>query len=563
MMRYLIGKLYGKGRRVEELSADVLVAGSGLAGLMAAARAQAMGARVVLLGGGPGASNHVGSFSTALSSVPQDEPAALFNDVLLAGGFLNRPDLVAAVCDRIGRETLFLEGLGVPFHRENGSFVRLQAAGSSWTRAIFAPGMVGVDIRRRLLRRLRAAERAPVVLLQSAFLLDLCVQDGAVLGGLAYAASDRRWLRIEAPAVVLATGGAGQLFGNTTNPPGSQGLGCALALEAGVPLTDMEFISFEPFVMAAPAELRGRDLPTPVLRQGARLRNARGEEFLDTSQLLGKDVICRAMAREVAEGRGTAAGAIHYDIREMPPEMAARYVQLRQVLRKLGIASRDAHLEVAPAQHCVVGGIRIDRRGATEVAGLYAAGEVAGGVHGAHRLATCGGTEAIALGAVAGESAAEYAVASNASLRPWPAGPRPDLLSTGMSAEDRRRLERIRAGLDLGCGIFRNGDGLGESLARLRAVRDELQAEGRLKSFAGRAALVALAIAMAAAARTESRGDHFRTDYPRRDDLRWLGNISARLSRDAADLELGYEQAGISARTGVALGTLPQVPHGS
>lgn len=540
---------------MEDLKVDVLVAGGGLGGLMAAMRAQAVGARVALLGGTPGASNRVSSFCTALSNLPQDETAGLFNDVFLAGAFLNQPALIAAMVGRIEAETLFLSEIGVPLHRQGDGFARRQAAGSSRPWAVFSLGMVGLETCSVLLQRLRATDNPPVQHLPGALLLDLWVQDGAVAGGLACIPSERRWIQISAPAVVLATGGPGRLFGNTTNPPGCLGIGHALALEAGAPLIDAEFVSFEPFIVAVPAGVRGHDLPTTVLREGARIRNGLGEEFLDTTRVPSKDVICRAMVREVREGRGTPSGAIYYDLRGMAPGAVERYVQIKDVLQALQMPAREAQLEVMPAQHSVVGGIRIDDQAATAVAGLYAVGEAAGGVHGAHRLATCGGTEAIAIGAIAGESAARHARGSAAKTRPWAAAPAPELLGSDLGPEDRHRLERIRTALDRGCGILREAEGLRASLAELRAVRDDLLAEGRLKSFVGRAALVALAIAAPALARRESRGDHFRLDHPLRDDRQWLGNLSVRYDRAAADLELTYEQASIASRTPAPLPT--------
>lgn len=533
---------------MEYLETDVLVAGSGVGGLMAAIRAQMAGARVAVAGGSPGASDRMAGFSTALFDHPQDTPEALFTDVMVGGGFVNNPALVAAMAERIGPETRFLVDMGLPFHRAGEKLARRQAAGTTWTRAVFSLGMIGVDIGKEIEKRLRAAPA--VTVLEGGLLLDLRVEGGEARGGLVYLPKRDEWLQVSARAVVLATGGAGRLFGNTTNPPGSRGTGYALALEAGVPLVDMEFVSFEPFVMAAPAKVRSMELPTTVLREGCKLRNGRGEEFIDTSQAPSKDVICRAMLAEVAAGRGTENGAVYYDLTGMDPEVALQYSQVRRVLRVLGLRPEEARLEVMPAQHYLMGGVSSDETAATELPGLWAVGEVAGGAHGAHRLATCGGTEVVAMGAIAGEAAARYAREQGASARTprVEAAPRPELLQSSQLPEDQDRLRRVATALDAGCGIIRDAQGLAQAVAELRAVNDELAGEGRLVSFAGRAASVALAIAEASLTRTESRGDHFRADFPRRDDVRWLGNL--RVTRqDGPSLSLAYVKAGLASRT--------------
>ncbi len=394
---------------LEAIKTDVLVAGGGMAGLMAATRAHLAGARIVLLTGAAGASVRMAGFSTALFDAPEDRPEALFNDMFMAGGFLNDPALLAAIVERIGPETRFFESLGVPFEKKDGKLARRQAAGVSWPRAVYTMDMVGAEAGKLLIQQLRAAGESTARILGGGFLLDLDLRDGAVVGGLVYHQPEEKWIYVQAPAVVLATGGAGQLFQKTTNFAGIQGIGYALALEAGAPLVDMEFVSYEPTVAVFPEKIAGMEVPTMAFSDGVRLLNGRGEEFLRTAPPPSKDVMSRAMLREVREGRGTEHGTIYYDLRKMDSEAAMSYSQIRRVLKALEVPSEAAQVEVMPTQHFLMGGVATDETGAAEVPGLYAAGEVAGGAHGAHRLATCGGTEVIAMGAIAGESAARYA----------------------------------------------------------------------------------------------------------------------------------------------------------
>jgi fumarate reductase (CoM/CoB) subunit A len=534
---------------VERIEADVVVAGGGMGGLMAATYARMAGARVVLLAGVPGASIRMAGFATALLDGPEDRPERLFNDMFIAGGFVNNPRLLAAIVERIGPETRFFEQLGVPFHRTEGRLARRQAAGVSWPRAVFTLDMVGEDVGRRLTERLRTAGAPPVWVLDRAFLLDLDCREGEIRGALTYVRPGKRWVHVQAPAVVLATGGAGRLYGKTTNFAGSTGMGYALALEAGAPLVDMEFISFEPTVAVGPPSIAEMEVPTMAFSEGARLLNGRGEPFMTTMPPPSKDVMSRAMLREIAEGRGTPYGGVYYDVREMPPETAMSYTQIRRVLKALNVAPAEARIEVAPTQHYVMGGVRTDETTATDVPGLFAVGEVAGGAHGAHRLATCGGTEVIATGAIAGESAARYAVGRAAKPVGFTLPQAHGLLEEAMDAADAARLGEIRSVLEEGCGALRDREWLERAAAALESIRTDLQRQGRMKTFAGRSVLVGSAIALSALRREESRGDHFRTDFPFRDDRHWLGNLEVALASDGARLDLSFRHAGISART--------------
>jgi aspartate oxidase len=524
---------------MELLSTDVLVAGGGVGGLMSAYRASLTGARVVLLLGSPGASNRISCFNTTLSESPEDEPDQFIQDINVSGAGINNELLVRSMTERIEAETRNLAALGVLFETNEHGLSRRKAAGSSWPRAVFSEGMVGVDIS-RVLRRI-LSENPAVTILKDAWILDLTITSQRVAGALVHSRRDDLWLQVSSKAVILATGGAGRLFQNSSNPPGSYATGYSLALEAGVDLVDMEFISFEPFVVAAPEKVKGRDLPTTVLYEGARLRNALGADIIVPGQTPSKDLICRAMVREVREGRGTEAGAVLYDLRQMLPATVQKYVQIQQALSPLGLAPSEAVLEVMPAQHYMMGGIRTNEHASTRLPGLYAVGEVAAGVHGAHRLAGAGGTEVIAMGAIAGEAAGIFALQHKLLDCLEDVPPRPELLPTARGSHDDWLLARLREALDSGCGILRDAEGLTKSVQEIKTVRGELEADGRMQTFAGRAAILSLAIASAALARTESRGDHFRVDFPTRNDGDWLGNIALSLTADGSDVTIRYE----------------------
>ena len=532
---------------VEQIQADVLVAGGGMGGFMAAERARMAGARVALLTALPGASIRMAGFATALGANVEDQPQNLFNDMYIGGGFVNNPRLLSAIVDRIGRETRFLEELGIPFHRqgeaEDAPLARRQAAGVTRPRAVYTMDMVGDQACKLLLERFQSGGSPHVLVLGNGFLLDLDVRDGGVCGGLAYVRSEERWVHVVAPAVVVATGGAGRLYRRTTNFLGSTGMGYAMALEAGAALVDMEFVSFEPTVAVAPERVAEMELPTMAFADGAALLNAQGEPVISTMPPASKDLMSRAIVREVSEGRGTPGGGVYFDMRNMEPEVATSYLQIRRILRALGLPPGEARVEVAPAQHYLVGGIRTDEDATTRVPGLFAVGEVAGGAHGAHRLATCGGTEVIAMGAIAGEAAARHAQGRN--INPGTSIPQemPDLLEGHVDEADTARLAMIRDAMEAGCGVLRDHGQLEQTLSTLGSIREELERVDRMKSFLGRSVLVASAIAMSALMRKESRGDHFRTDFPHRDDLRWFGNLVTTLESDGA-LDASFERIG-------------------
>jgi len=525
---------------VEQIRADVLVAGGGMSGLLAAERARMAGASVAVLTGLPGASIRMAGFATALREAPGDRPEDLFTDMFIGGGFVNNRRLLAAIVARIETETRFFESLDIPFQREpGGTFARRQASGVSAPRAVYTTDMVGDQVGKVLLQRLRDAGEPEAFVIGNGFLVDLDVRSGTLCGGLVHVPSEQRWVHVAAPAVVLGTGGAGRLFRNSTNFRGSTGMGFAMALEAGAELVDMEFVSFEPTVAVGPPKAAGMELPTMAFSDGARLRNAAGEEFITTMPPASKDVMSRAIMYEVAEGRGLPSGGVFYDMRHMEPDVATSYQQLRRVLRALGVPPTEAMVEVAPAQHYMMGGIKTDADGMTRVPGLFAVGETAGGSHGAHRLATCGGTDAIAMGALAGEAAARFGRSGRTDVDPMDENPA--LLEGEVDDAGAERLGRMADALESGCGVLRNREDVTAAVSVLDDLWDEIGAEGAVASFVGRSVLVARAIAMSARARQESRGDHFRTDFPERDDVRWFGNLVAILD---GDLDVSFHEIG-------------------
>ncbi|MDQ1545918.1 MAG: fumarate reductase (CoM/CoB) subunit [Actinomycetota bacterium] len=517
---------------MEELTADVVVAGGGVGGLMATVAAAEAGSRVVLLAGSPGASHQISSINAAFGVSAEDTAERLFDDMFRAGQYVNNPAMTARIAETVGDELLRLGALGVPFVRDGAGFARRRAAGSSWTRAVFTQNMVGDDISEMLLALLHDRFADTVTVVAEGWLVDLRVADGAVTGVTAYGRRAAEWIAISASAVVVATGGGGQLFAKSTNQPGSRGNGYVMAAEAGAALMDLEFISFEPFVLQNPEAARGRSVPTTLMSEGARLLNARGEEFLGGGPMPNKDVVSRAMVREVREGRGTPSGAVIYDLSPVSEESLARYPKVGRSI----IATGAPLLEVMPAQHYFMGGIRTTDDGATSVPGLFAVGEAAAGSHGAHRIAGSGGSEVVALGPVVGRAAHKWATTNRpwASTESWAL---PELLSFKPDELERAWTDRVRSTLDFSCGILRSAGDLEEATHQVSELRNEIRRAGRSRSAVARATLLASGIVSSALLRTESRGDHYRVDFPVRDDYNWLGNLVATLPAGGTEFE--------------------------
>ena len=316
-----------------------------------------------------------------------------------------------------------------------------------------------------------------------------------------------------ARATLLATGGAGQVFAETTNPPVATGDGVAMAWRAGAALHDMEFTQFHPTALAIDGA--PRFLVSEAVRgEGAYLRNAAGERF--TEELAARDQVARAIAREVKAGRGP----VTLDLRHLDPErVRTRFPRIQAMCARYGIEITTDPIPVTPAAHYVMGGVATDLHGRCTLPGLYAAGEVASnGVHGANRLASNSLLEGLVFGARAAE-----AMAADGNPEP-PAGAAIPLTPTAAAPIASPRAELRQRNWDA-LGLERDGAALRAHVAFLDDLRrripppiDRVTAEDR------NLADVSWAMAASAEFREESRGGHFRLDFPQTDDGRFLGH---------------------------------------
>jgi L-aspartate oxidase len=489
------------------LRTDYLVLGSGIAGLRAALGLAASGRVLVVTKDQPSESNTgYAQGGVAVAMATDDDTDLHLEDTLTAGaGIVSRPAARVLVEEGPAR-IRELAGWGARFDREAGRYHFTREGAHSRNRVLHALGdATGWEMTRTLLERARRSEAIEVR--SFACSTDLIVADGRVVGCRFLDESGVSHV-VLARATLLATGGAGQVFAETTNPPVATGDGVAMGLRAGAALLDLEFVQFHPTALAI--EGAPRFLVSEAVRgEGAYLRNAAGERF--TAELAPRDQVARAIFREARAGRGP----VTLDLRHLEASrVKTRFPRIHATCLRFGVEITTDLVPVTPAAHYVMGGVATDLDARATLPGLYAAGEVAAtGVHGANRLASNSLLEGLVFGARAAQ-----AMASDPNPAPG-SGVRSESLASAAPAPLPRQELRERAWA--GLGVERDAAGLRALLAGLAtpasldasAPRDRAAAEDR------NLAAVARAMAECALAREESRGAHFRLDFPEtRDD---------------------------------------------
>ncbi|AMM33136.1 L-aspartate oxidase [Sinomonas atrocyanea] len=512
--------------RLEQL----VVVGSGVAGLTAAVSAAEAGADVVLLTKAHLADSNSmlaqGGYAAVLPEgqrAPGDTVASHVADTMAAGGGIGSRTAVELMCRSAADSVSDLVGRGVAFDLGPGGrpLLGLEAA-HSFPRILHAGGDAsGAGITRALIRRVRALEaEGRIAVLERAMATEILLDGGAVAGIAVSRAGGRTVEHVRADAVVLATGGAGQLFAQTTNPAVATGDGVALAFLAGAALRDLEFYQFHPTalqVMGADGTLRSSLISEAVRGEGAVIRDASGRRFVTDYHPLGelapRDVVSRALALHARSGGGqayldaTGLEDVHGD-----GFLARRFPGLEAMTRAAGFDWRREPLPIGPAAHYWMGGIATDLHGSTSVPGLYAVGEAAcTGVHGANRLAS----NSLLEGVVFAGRAVRHALAEGRSGR-WNG---PDAAEAhevdASAAADARALSgrpgrtRVADAMQADGGVIRDGSGLARLSSTLRGWTSDDPETAHLL-------LLGRLLAAAAAVREESVGAHFRLDFPDR-----------------------------------------------
>ena len=490
----------------EVIETDFLVVGAGVAGLRAAIELAPAG-RVLMVAKDTlqeSSSQYAqGGIAAALSD--DDEVELHEQDTIKAG---------AGLCDREAVRTLVEEGpnaiqelieWGAAFDREGSKLLFAREGAHSRNRVLHAGGdSTGAEISRTLYRK--ACSLPGVEFRSFSAITDLLMDGGGVAGAVACDESRRDQVRIVARAVLLASGGLGRVFRETTNPPVATGDGVACAWRAGAVISDIEFVQFHPtalFLEGAP-----RFLLTEALRgEGAYLRNAAGERFMlgahEMAELAPRDVVSRSIVAEIERTRSH----VYLDVTHLGGEfLRARFPRVCETCLALGLDLATTPAPVHPAAHYAMGGVKTDLDGRTNIPGLYAAGEVAcTGVHGANRLASNSLLEGVVYGARAGAHMRETAGVPRGRAR----------AAASPAVFPRMSEHEVRSLAWEACGIVRDGGTLARAIERLTAASTGCSARAcRQHHELRNMHLVTLLMARCALAREESRGGHFRSDYP-------------------------------------------------
>ncbi|HEU4636535.1 MAG TPA: L-aspartate oxidase [Edaphobacter sp.] len=499
---------------------DFLVIGGGIAGLSAAIRLSTAGSVLVVTKEGLAESNTAyaqGGIAVAMSG--EEDVDLHLQDTVAAGDGLVEKNAARVLVQEGPRRVEELLAWGTAFDRENGQLMLTREAAHSRSRILHANGdATGREIAVSLLRHARKDPN--IRLLEWTTCIDLLTADHdgqRVVTGATLLDGEGGILTVHAKATLIASGGAGQVYSDTTNPPVATGDGIAMAWRAGAVISDMEFYQFHPTAFSAPNA--PRFLMSEALRgEGARLVNARGERFMQRyhplQELAPRDVVARAITHEGMEG------PVYLDMRHVQKDLTARFPGISRFLADYHLELNRDLIPVRPAAHYLMGGILTDVHGRTTIPGLYAAGEAAcTGVHGANRLASNSLLEGLVFGALGAES---MMADSRGQSIPQGSAKLQSSKEEGRTADEQieRWIDDLRKNMWKYAGLLRDVSGLEAMQRILLALRESMpRGLSRRAIEARNLHAIATMIVISALGRHESRGAHYRIDYPEHDRI--------------------------------------------
>ena len=547
---------------------DVLIIGAGGAGLRAAIAATERGLSVGVVSKSLLGKAHTvmaeGGMAASVGNVdPEDNWQTHFMDTMRSGKFLNNWQMVEIFTKEAPERVYELEQWGALFNRtEEGKISQRAFGGHTYRRLCHVGDRTGLEMIRTLQEKTLATDAK--VYMETTVTRLFKNDEGRVVGALAYTRESGRFIHFKARAVVMATGGWGRIYKVTSNSWEGTGDGCVLAYDVGAELVDMEMVQFHPTGMVWPPGVRGLLVTEGVRGEGGVLRNSEGERYMENydsekMELSTRDVVARANYTEVTEGRGSPHGGVYLDITHLGyngimKKLPTMYEQFKN-LADIDISKEP--MEVFPTIHYVMGGIKVDPETCeTNVPGLFAAGECAGGLHGANRLGGNSLTDLLVFGRRAGEGAAEYVKSNGYST---------EIEDSQLDTEKRRVMEplyrrdgenpyelqqQVQEAMMEHANLMRNEESLQEGLEKILAIKERVPnvvAHGSTLFNPGWHAAqdvryltqISEIILRTALLRTERRGAQWRLDYDGPDDE--LGKINFIVKKDEQG-EIGIER---------------------